>query len=289
MKKLWKKEEVDLLIKLYEIDGLSVTELYPLFNKFYNRPIDGLKVKIGRLKLRHTKEQVKKIKSRLNSGELNAMFGKQSPMKGLTSKTSEIVRFKSVKTSETRKEMFKNGELQPLTGSTNPMYGSISWNNGLDKYTDKRIFNYGEKISKIKKKEWENKTDDEKKEIIVRLNNAMIQTKKPTKIENKIENFLIENEIKYVKNKRYNLFIFDFYLIEFNFVIECDGDYWHANPLFYNGKKLTDAQIKNIERDKRKNLLLKSNLIDFVRFWEFDIKNNFEIIKKTIWEKLQKR
>jgi very-short-patch-repair endonuclease len=289
MQKLWKKEEIDLLVRLYEIDGLSVTELFPLFNEKYNRPIIGLQVKIGRLKLRHSKEQIKAIKSRLNSGELNGMFGKKSPMKGLTSETSEIVRIKSDKTSKTRKEMFKNGELQPLTGSTNPMYGSISWNNGLNKYMDKRIFNYGEKISKIKKKEWENKTDNEKRETILRLNNAMIQTKKPTKIEDKIENFLKENEVKYIKNKRYDLFIFDFYLLEFNFVIECDGDYWHANPLFYNGKKLTDAQIKNIERDKRKNLLLESNLIDFVRFWEFDIKNNFEIIKKTIWEKLQKK
>lgn len=72
-------------------------------------------------------------------------------------------------------------------------------------------------------------------------------------------------------------------------VIECDGDYWHVNPKFYKNKILTAAQIKNIERDTRKNILLTNKKIDFVRFWEDDIKNNFEKVKEKIWEKLQKK
>jgi very-short-patch-repair endonuclease len=289
MQKLWKEEEINLLKVLYEIDGLSLTELYPIFSKIYDRPIEGVKLKINRLKLKHTKEQIKSIKSRLNTGKLNGMFGKKSPMNGLTSETSKIIRDKSIKTSKTRKIKFENGELKPLTGSTNPMFGSISWNNGLTKYTDNRIFEYGKKISEIKKYEWKNKSELEKKEIIIRLNDAMIQTKKPTKIEIKIETFLKENCLIYIKNKRFENFIFDFYLIDYNFVIECDGDYWHANPYFYYDKVLTDAQNKNVERDKRKNELLKSNKIDFIRLWEHDIKHNFEKIKEKIWLKLQKK
>lgn len=289
MQKLWKHEEEELLKKLYEIDGLSAIELYPFFIEKYNRPFNGVKVKIGRLKLRHTKEQIKNIKSRLNKGELNGMFGKQSPMKGLTSKTSEIIRIKSEKLSKKRKELFISGVLKPMSGSTNPMFGSIPWNYGLTKYDDDRIFKIGLKISENKKIEWENKTDEEKRLIITRLNDAMIQTKKPTKIENKIECFLKDNDIKYIKNKRFDVFIFDFYLNDFNLVIECDGDYWHANPKIYVDKKLTEAQIKNIDRDKRKNTLLKTKSINFIRFWECDINNNFETVKKQIWEKLIKK
>jgi very-short-patch-repair endonuclease len=289
MQKLWGKDEIEFLRKLYEEDGLSVTELFSIFNIKYNRPIDGLKVKIARLKLRHTKDQTRAIKSRLNIGEQNGMFGKKSAMAGLTSETSEIIKNKSKKTSNTRKEKFLSGELKGMSGSTNPMYGLKAWNNGLNVLTDKRVLEYGRKISKIKKIEWDNKSDEEKQKIIIRLNNAMIQTKKPTKIENKIEVFLKENNIFYIKNNKFNNFIFDFFLPDFNLVIECDGDYWHVNPKFYSNKKLTVAQEKNIERDIRKNKLLEKKQIQFVRFWEHDIKNNFEIVKTKIWEKLQKK
>lgn len=289
MKKLWSEEEKQYLKKLYEEDGLSVSELLPVFNVIYNRPMDGLKVKIGRLKLRHTKEQIKQIKSRLNSGELNGMFGRVSPMNGLTLANSEIVRIKSEKLSKKRKDMFKNGELIPLTGSTNPMYGSIAWNNGLTKHDDDRIFKYGLKISKIKKLEWENKTEEEKSIVINRLNDAMIQNKKPTKIEIKLNKFLNGEGIKFESNHPIKNFRVDFYLKDYNLVIECDGDYWHGNPKFYNPKELGVIQLKNFDRDKRKEEMLKSNKIDIIRFWEYDIKNNFNTVKQIIWEKLQKK
>jgi very-short-patch-repair endonuclease len=289
MKKLWSEEEKQYLKKLYEEEGLSVSELSSIFNLRYNRPIDGLKVKIGRLKLRHTKEQIKQIKSRLNSGELNGMFGRVSPMNGLTMANSEIIRIKSEKVSKKRKDMFKNGELIPLTGSTNPMYGSIAWNNGLTKHDDDRIFKYGLKISKIKKLEWENKTEEEKSVVINRLNDAMIQNRKPTKIEIKLNEFLSGEGIKFESNHPIKKFRVDFYLNDYNLVIECDGDYWHGNPKFYNPKELSVIQLKNFDRDKRKEEMLESNKIDFIRFWEYDIKNNFNTVKQIIWEKLQKK
>jgi very-short-patch-repair endonuclease len=289
MKKLWSDEEIKFLKKLYEEDGLSVTEIFPIFKMKYDRPIDGLKVKIGRLKLRHTKEQTKLIKSRLNSGELNGMFGCVSPMNGLTLANSEIIRIKSEKTSKKRKDMFKNGELIPLTGSTNPMYGLIAWNNGLTKHDDDRIFNYGLKVSKTKKLQWETKTEEEKLVIINRLNDAMIQNKKPTKIEIKLDEFLSGEGINFESNHPIKNFRVDFYLNDYNLVIECDGDYWHGNPKFYNPKELGAIQLKNFDRDKRKEEMLKLKNIDFIRFWEYDIKNNFNTVKQIIWEKLQKK
>jgi len=202
MRKLWLNEEIELLVKLYEEDGLSLSEINPIFNEKYCRTIESIGVKIGRLKLKHTKEQVTKIKSRLNKGELNGMFGKISPMSGLNSNNSDMIKNKSIKTSITRKKMFKDG-LLCLSGKTNPMYGTIAWNNGLNKNTDERILNYGKKISEFRKKEWFEKSDEEKDKVILRLNEAMIQVRVPTRIENKIEDLLLTNNIKYIKNKRF--------------------------------------------------------------------------------------
>ena len=282
MRTFWSKEEIEILINLYEKEGLSVSELYPIFFELYKRTLDSVKVKIGKLGLRHTKEQISKLKSRLNSGDLNGMYNKTSPMKGLTKENSELVKIKSEKISKVRLKMFKNGDLIRLSGNTNPMFGSIPWSKGKTKFDDIRLYNSGLKTSKIQKELWLKKSELEKNVVIRRLNDAMIQTKKPTKIELKIESLLNELNINFNKNFRLNNFLVDFYLPNYNLVIECDGDYWHSNPLIYNGKELDKIQLKNIDRDRRKEEMLRSNEIDFIRFWEYDIKNNFTEVKNKL-------
>ena len=178
--------------------------------------------------------------------------------------------------------MFKNGDLIPLSGSTNPMFGSIPWSKGKTKFNDIRLYNSSLKTSKTQKELWLKKSELEKNVVIRRLNDAMIQTKKPTKIELKIESLLNELNINFNKNFRLNNFLVDFYLSNYNLVIECDGDYWHSNPLIYNGKELDKIQLKNIDRDRRKEEMLRSNEIDFIRFWEYDIKNNFTEVKNKL-------
>ncbi len=104
-----------------------------------------------------------------------------------------------------------------------------------------------------------------------------------TKIEIKISNLLIENNIKfetqfyiYYDNNRYKSY--DFYLKDFNLLIEADGDYWHVNPNKYSTDSiLTEAQIKNTINDTFKNELAKKHNHNLVRFWETDInKKNFK-------------
>jgi len=286
MGNLWSEEEIKFLIDLYVNKGLSKIEICPLFMQKHERTCESIWIKIKRLKLKHTNEQTKKIKQRLLSGENNPMYGKKSPNNGLTKNNSERIKIAGEKISKTRKQLFLTGILPSHQGQNNPMYGKKSWNNGLTKLTDERIKNYGIKNSISKKNEWEIKTEDEKKTIIKRLNDAMIQTKKPTKIELKIKNLLDELKIKYKKNYPLNGFLCDFFLLDYNFVIECDGDYWHGNPLFYKKNMLNDIQLKNNDRDRRKNLMLIENSIEFVRFWEYDIHKNYEIVKKTILMKL---
>lgn len=283
----WSDDEVKLLKKLYVKDGLSLVELKPIFNKKYNRSDDSIHLKIKRLNLRHTKEQTKNIKSRLNSGCGNGMYGKTSPMKGLTKDNSDIVREKSIKLSITKKKMFKDGLLPDVSGSKNPMFGKPSWNYGLTKENNLSLKNSGKKISKNKKEEWLNKTPEEKQKVIDRLNGSMIQTKKPTKIEIKMMEFLKNEKIKFIQNYKIKGFLVDFYLPKYNLVIECDGDYWHANPDFMFDKELTEPQIRNIDRDRRKNEMLINEGINFFRFWERDINNNFSSIEKKIKESLE--
>ena len=282
MRKKWSSEEVIYLTELYEKNGLSLSEIYPVFIKKYIRTLESIKVKIKKLTLKHTNEQTKKIKSRLNQGKLNNMFGKISPLRGLNKNNSEIIKNASKKNSETKKTMHKNGLLPDINGNKNPMYGVVSWNSGLNKFTDERIKKYGEKVSKSKKIEWINKSNEEKDKITERLNNAMIQSIKPTRIENKIEDYIKSLNIIYKKNYRIGRFLVDFYLMDYNLIIECDGDYWHSNPRFYDFKNLDKIQIKNKDRDKRKEEMLKENEIKFIRFWEYDIHNSFNIVAEKI-------
>jgi DNA mismatch endonuclease, patch repair protein len=69
----------------------------------------------------------------------------------------------------------------------------------------------------------------------------------------------------------------DIVLPERKLAIFCDGDYWHANPLWMKKRgntKLTKPQEKNIKRDASQNKLLKENGWNILRLWESDILND---------------
>lgn len=105
-----------------------------------------------------------------------------------------------------------------------------------------------------------------------------------TKIERIIEMYLKEIDIKY----KYSLILekrqYDFYIVDHNLIIECDGDYWHANPKVYPNP--TDWQVQRIKIDLEKNDIAKRNGYKIVRFWEDDIINNFENVKSIIHDLL---
>jgi len=83
-------------------------------------------------------------------------------------------------------------------------------------------------------------------------------------IEIKMETFLMEQNIPY----KYSVILekrqFDFLLTESNIIIECDGDYWHANPKFF--PKPYDWQIDKKRIDQEKNLIAQRNGYYLVRF-----------------------
>lgn len=129
------------------------------------------------------------------------------------------------------------------------------------------------------------KTNIYSKETIEKIRNATIKQMqegkiKKTKIEEKIEKFLIQEKINYIYSYILNQRQYDFYLKDYKILIEADGDYWHGNPQIY--EELTDRQILKQKDDKIKNRIAIENKFKIIRFWEYDIHNNFEKVKNKI-------
>lgn len=284
MYNFWKEEEIKELKFLYEEKGLPLNELYELFiDKYPNRTKTSLEVKIKKLKLRHTEEQIFQVKSRSREGDKNGMFGKIGPNKGLTKENSARIKKAAEKISYTRKKMYSEGLLD-VSGEKNGMFGKEPWSKGQTKYTHESLMSNSKKNSIIGVERWNNYSEEQKNIVIGNLTLAANKAKKDTKIELIIKEKLENLNINFIKNHKYSRYVFDFYLPDFNFVIECQGDYWHGNPDFFD--KLNDIQLKNIERDIRKKEYLKENNINNLFLWENEIyryKNILEdIITKSI-------
>ncbi len=71
-----------------------------------------------------------------------------------------------------------------------------------------------------------------------------------------------------------NKFVCDFAIPKVKIIVECDGDYWHSNPKFYDRNKLYKGQIANLKRDKIKDKYLNNKGWKIIRFFESDIKNS---------------
>lgn len=80
--------------------------------------------------------------------------------------------------------------------------------------------------------------------------------------------------------------IYDFYLPDYNILIEVDGDFYHCNPYIYTSGPICETQKHNIENDKIKNEWALNNGYKLLRFWEDDINNNIQQVKKTLLENL---
>lgn len=276
---LWTKEELQFITEEFK-KGLTKKEVYFAYaEKFKNKRTEtSISLKIKRLKINLEESIVKRKKKNASSGEKNGMYGKIGPNKGLNKNNSDRIMESSRKISDSRKKMFNDGILD-MSGEKNGMYGKPSWNKSLNKNTDERIFKYGEKISILAKERWENYDQVKKDKIIGILTLARNLKKKDTSIELKIEKVLADLNLDYIKQHNLSKWVFDFYLPYFNFVIECQGDYWHGNPMKFKECDLNETQLKNIERDSRKVKFLVENKINFIFLWENKIHNEIEKIK----------
>lgn len=103
-----------------------------------------------------------------------------------------------------------------------------------------------------------------------------------------IENFLLVNNIKYEKEKQFFQFIsknsqpykYDFYLENFNLIIEFDGEQ-HFKPWGKNIKNLKNLK-NNIENDKIKNNFIIENNLKLLRIHYSELKNIKKILNNFL-------
>ena len=152
-----------------------------------------------------------------------------------------------------------------------------------DKYCNSECMS---KCRKLKKKQSDNITyqwmhnDFRKKQAKAKENKSIYwQTEKL------IEDELIKLNINYIPQKEICGYSVDFYLPDNKLIIECDGDYWHANKnILPNQKYIYDPQYKNgrlsvnevRQKDKIKDDIFIKNGYKVIRFWENKIKKNIE-------------
>ena len=222
-------------------------------NKFYSltkNPFQGKK---------HT-DKTKQKQSIVKKGKY---VGEKNPFYGRTH------------TDETKNKI-RNSLEGKFKGEKNPFYGRT--------HTDET-----RKILQIKSYKWaKNNVDKMREKGISSLLKQSLGRK--TTIEKMVENELINLNIEYKYNKILNnMYQYDF-IIGKNILLEVQGDFWHANPLYYgeNKKPLTERQIFKKERDFLKKEFAESKGYKIFYIWETEIKNkNFSVLNeiKRIMEK----
>jgi G:T-mismatch repair DNA endonuclease (very short patch repair protein) len=88
-----------------------------------------------------------------------------------------------------------------------------------------------------------------------------------TSLETKLYNFLSDNNIKYEKQYELDGKLFDAYLVEYNILLEFDGEFWHKLSL---EECMYDFQKESFYNDQIKNSIAKKHNITLYRIREND-------------------
>jgi len=163
--------------------------------------------------------------------------------------------------------------ISKLKGKNHPSYGK-KWEDIYGVEEAKKL--------KAKRSAWG------RENIIKRLKNNQMPFSN-TKIERIMARALAKRNIPYLTQYEIdNKFVCDFALPKHRIIIECDGDYWHANPLFYDINKLGLRQKRNTQRDRFKNEYLKRKGWKVLRFFESDIKKSPSECVNIVEEQIKK-
>lgn len=131
-------------------------------------------------------------------------------------------------------------------------------------------------LKKIKKKSKSPLYANKKKDFIEKKAKKM--SKKMTWPEREFKKLMKEIGVVVQPQKIVGDKIYDFYEPKTNTLFEVDGDYWHGNPDLY--EEFNGIQKKAFKNDEYKNVLAKGLGYNIERVWEYDLKNNYNEIKK---------
>lgn len=229
----------------------------------------------------HIKNTYFRCQSCNKSGERNYWYGKH-------------------RSQETKEKIGKLNKIN-CAGSKNPFYGkthSIETRLKLSKkltglFSGKKNPFYGKKHSlesrrkmSIGNKEFFRLHPERIEQIRQRMLKKLSENKyKMTSIERKVKEYLTKLNIKHKYNFIHKNYQYDFLLLDFNIVIEVQGDYWHANPAKYGeGKRvINDRQKFKIKRDQLKKTSILASGYQIVYLWESDInKNNYTVLERAL-------
>lgn len=127
---------------------------------------------------------------------------------------------------------------------------------------------------------------------------ALKKTSQP-KTEKRIESLLLKNNIKYSTQYKITLeksetlynkkcYVYDFYLPEFNLIIECHGLFWHAHPSLYDKNSILNfpkgkIKAKDIwSADFYKMEIAKKRNYNYLVIWENEINNTIRLINESV-------
>lgn len=109
------------------------------------------------------------------------------------------------------------------------------------------------------------------------IKNKLPNTSKNTLPERNFKKFLDDQGIKYEQQYKIAGVICDFFLSDYNVVVEIDGDFWHANPKIYSAEDIICKKnlcAKEIWRlDEIKNRKIVGSNLSLIRYWASDLKN----------------
>ena len=108
--------------------------------------------------------------------------------------------------------------------------------------------------------------------------------RKDTKIEKIMQEGLNKKNINYIPYHPILKICQTDMFIPPNICIFCDGNWWHANPKYYDRNKLHPMQERVLKRDENQTKKLLENNFIILRFWEDEILNNFDNCIKKIME-----
>lgn len=137
-------------------------------------------------------------------------------------------------------------------------------------------------MSNAQKKYWGSLSKEERERKVKIFINAPKKKIKNTSIELKVKKQLDDLNLKYKQqkycyNKRINKgFYIDFYLPDYDVMIECNGTYWHSKPKRIERDLVLKDAVENGCKIKHKNLKL-------ITLWDWEINSN----KNIVWERLE--
>jgi very-short-patch-repair endonuclease len=143
------------------------------------------------------------------------------------------------------------------------------------------------KLSISQKKRYEDNPKLKENSSIRRINwlKTNLSSKK-SKLELRFESMLKLINLKFINQYEFKKRLFDFYLEDFNILIEVDGDFYHCNPDSKHNEIVYDTQKITKQNDVYKDTLCLEHNISLLRFWEKDINERPEWVILELKKKL---